>query len=75
MSDRPRVLFVCVKNGGKSQMAAGLMKDLVGDAIDVSSAGTRAGTALYELSVRSLLNRHRLSREGRLLHPQRRAWK
>ena len=31
-SDRtPSVLFVCVKNGGKSQMAAGLMTKIAGD--------------------------------------------
>jgi arsenate-mycothiol transferase len=54
MSGRPRVLFVCVKNAGKSQMAAGLMSDYVGDAVEVSSAGTKAGTLLNELSVQSL---------------------
>ena len=54
MREHPTVLFVCVKNAGKSQMAAGLMTDLVGDAVEVSSAGTRAGTALDELSVQSL---------------------
>ena len=50
---RPSVLFVCVKNGGKSQMAAGLMRRATGDVV-VESAGTRAGTALNALSVRSL---------------------
>jgi arsenate-mycothiol transferase len=35
-------------------MAAGLMSDHVGDAVTVSSAGTKAGTWLNELSVRSL---------------------
>ncbi|SHN88007.1 arsenate-mycothiol transferase [Geodermatophilus obscurus] len=54
MSDRPKVLFVRVKNAGKSQVAAGLMKQLAGDTVDVSSTGTRAGTALNELSVQSL---------------------
>jgi arsenate-mycothiol transferase len=54
VNERPKVLFVCVKNAGKSQMAAGLMSDSVGDAVEVSSAGTKAGTALNELSVRSL---------------------
>lgn len=49
----PHVLFVCVKNGGKSQMAAGLMRRATGDVV-VESAGTRAGTALNALSVRSL---------------------
>ena len=34
----PSVLFVCVKNGGKSQMAAGLMRQLAGDTVTVHSA-------------------------------------
>jgi arsenate-mycothiol transferase len=44
-----------VKNAGKSQMAAGLMRHIAGDAVDVRSAGTRPGTALNDLSVASLL--------------------
>ena len=53
------VLFVCVKNGGKSQMAAGLFRDLVAhdpdaDRWSVGSAGTRVGTSLNALSVASL---------------------
>ena len=39
---RPRVLFVCARNRGKSPMAAGLLHQLVGDAVDVDSAGTAA---------------------------------
>ena len=54
MSKNPSVLFVCVKNGGKSQMAAGLMRQLVGDQVTVGSAGTRPGTALNDLSVSTL---------------------
>jgi arsenate-mycothiol transferase len=54
MSARPRVLFVCVKNAGKSQMAAGLMRHVAGDAVAVTSAGTNPGTALNELSVAAL---------------------
>ena len=47
MSDqRPQVLFVCVKNGGKSQMAAGLMRYRAGGAVQVDSAGTRPGNEL-----------------------------
>lgn len=46
MGERPSVLFVCVKNGGKSQMAAALMRYLAGDAIDVHSAGTKPGSGL-----------------------------
>ncbi|MFB9375617.1 low molecular weight phosphatase family protein [Kineococcus gynurae] len=51
---RPSVLFVCVKNGGKSQMAAGLMRHAAGPAVEVRSAGTRPGTALNAQSVASL---------------------
>lgn len=48
------MLFVCVKNAGKSQMAAGLMRKVVGDTVDVYSAGTRPGNALNALSIESL---------------------
>jgi len=51
---RPRVLFVCVKNAGKSQMAAALMKHRAADTVQVQSAGTRPGTNLNQLSVASL---------------------
>jgi arsenate-mycothiol transferase len=54
-----RVLFVCVKNGGKSQMAAALLRKRVAEdpgqgQWEVTSAGTRVGTALNELSIESL---------------------
>jgi arsenate-mycothiol transferase len=52
--NRPAVLFVCVKNSGKSQMAAGLMRAIAGDAVEVFSAGTRPGIELNPLSVQSL---------------------
>jgi arsenate-mycothiol transferase len=32
---RPSVLFVCVRNGGKSQMAAGLIRKAAGDRVEV----------------------------------------
>ena len=50
----PSVLFVCVKNGGKSQMAAGLMRKIAGDSVQVYSAGTKPGTTINELSAESL---------------------
>jgi len=53
----PRVLFVCVRNGGKSQMAAGLMRHAAEQRavpVRVSSAGTEAGTTLNAQSVESL---------------------
>jgi arsenate-mycothiol transferase len=51
----PSVLFVCVKNGGKSQMAAGLMRKAVGDSVQVHSAGTEPGSAVNALSAEALL--------------------
>ncbi|GAA1768920.1 low molecular weight phosphatase family protein [Pseudarthrobacter sulfonivorans] len=50
----PSVLFVCSKNGGKSQLAAGLMRDLAGDAIAVYSAGTKPAKSLNPQAVESL---------------------
>ena len=55
MPDTPSVLFVCVKNGGKSQMAAGLMRKLAGTAVEVHSAGTKPGVTINALSAESLL--------------------
>ena len=54
-SSTPSVLFVCVKNGGKSQMAAGLMRQLAGDTVTVYSAGTKPGAAVNDLSSQALL--------------------
>lgn len=39
-SHRATVLFVCVHNAGRSQMAAGYLESLAGDRIEVLSAGT-----------------------------------
>ncbi len=50
----PSVLFVCVKNAGKSQMAAGLMRKIVGDSVRVYSAGTSPGEVVNALSAASL---------------------
>ncbi|MCZ2837514.1 arsenate-mycothiol transferase ArsC [Modestobacter sp. VKM Ac-2985] len=54
MTGRPQVLFVCVHNAGKSQLAAGLMRDLAGDAVEVRSAGTAPGAAVNGESADSL---------------------
>ena len=51
----PSVLFVCVKNGGKSQMAAGLMRQIAGGTVEVHSAGTKPGSAVNDLSAQALL--------------------
>lgn len=50
----PSVLFVCVKNAGKSQMAAALMRRRTGDRVRVYSAGTSPGQALNAESVAAL---------------------
>ncbi len=50
----PTVLFVCVSNGGKSQMAAALLRQLATQQhvqVQVDSAGTRPGTTLNAESV------------------------
>ncbi len=49
-ASRPSVLFVCAKNGGKSQMAAALMDHHAAGAVQVHSAGTRPGEAINALS-------------------------
>ena len=40
MSDRTSVLFVCVHNAGRSQMAAAYLSHLAGDRVEVRSAGS-----------------------------------
>ncbi|MBT2595005.1 low molecular weight phosphatase family protein [Arthrobacter sp. ISL-72] len=51
---KPAVLFVCSKNGGKSQLAVGLMRQLAAGSVDVYSAGTKPGKDLNPLAVESL---------------------
>ncbi|MFR9749686.1 low molecular weight phosphatase family protein [Nocardia sp. 004] len=48
------VLFVCVRNSGKSQMAAALMRAATGSRVSVHSAGTDPGSELNALSMRAL---------------------
>ena len=50
----PSVLFVCSKNGGKSQLAAGLMNQIAGGDVTVYSAGTKPGKSLNPQAVESL---------------------
>lgn len=51
---RPTVLFVCVHNAGRSQMAAGFLQDLAGDRIEVLSAGSRPGTTVNPVAVQAM---------------------
>jgi arsenate-mycothiol transferase len=50
----PQVLFVCVRNGGKSQMAAGLMRKAAAGRVVAHSAGTNPGTSINALSAEVL---------------------
>ena len=51
MSDKPTVLFVCVHNAGRSQMAAGYLRALAGDRIDVLSAGSEPKDSINPVAV------------------------
>lgn len=48
---KPAVLFVCVHNAGRSQMATGYLRALAGDRIDVFSAGSEPGDAINPAAV------------------------
>ena len=54
MQDKPTVLFVCVHNAGRSQMAAGYLTHLAGDRIDVLSAGSEPVDQINEMAVRAM---------------------
>jgi arsenate reductase len=54
MSDRPSVLFVCVHNAGRSQMAAGWLRSLAGDAVEVRSAGSIPGDRVNPAAVAAM---------------------
>lgn len=54
MTTTPAVLFVCVGNGGKSQMAAALAEKHAGDRLEIHSAGTAPGKKLNALSVEAI---------------------
>lgn len=52
---KPTVLFVCVHNAGRSQMAAGYLRHLGGDRIEVLSAGSMPGNAINPVAVTAML--------------------
>ena len=45
--ERPEVLFVCVQNAGRSQMAAALLRHLAGDRVVVRSAGSTPASEIH----------------------------
>ncbi|MCA2272441.1 arsenate reductase ArsC [Mycobacterium intracellulare] len=54
MSGTPSVLFVCVHNAGRSQMAAALLTHLAGDRIEVRSAGTEPADQINPAAVTAM---------------------
>ena len=54
MTDRPSVLFVCVHNAGRSQMAAGFLRTLAGDSVEVRSAGTAPADTVNPVVVEAM---------------------
>ncbi len=54
MADKPSVLFVCVHNAGRSQMAAALLNHLAGDRIEVRSAGTEPAEDINPAAVAAM---------------------
>jgi len=53
-SDRPSVLFLCVHNAGRSQMAAGWLRHLAGDRVDVYSGGSAPADAINPVAVEAM---------------------
>ncbi|WP_091057780.1 arsenate reductase ArsC [Klenkia brasiliensis] len=54
MVSTPSVLFVCVHNAGRSQMAAGWLAHLAGDAVEVRSAGSLPGDRVNPAAVAAM---------------------
>lgn len=54
MAIRPTVLFVCVHNAGRSQMAVGYLQHLAGDQVDVRSAGSEPTDQLNPVAVEAM---------------------
>ncbi len=54
MGERPEVLFVCVHNAGRSQMAAGLLTLRSGGHVDVRSAGSDPADQVNPLAVEAM---------------------
>ena len=54
MTDIPTVLFVCVHNAGRSQMAAGYLRALAGDRVRVLSAGSEPAESLNPVAVAAM---------------------
>ena len=54
MSDTPTVLFVCVHNAGRSQMAAGYLRHFAGERVEVLSAGSEPKDQINPIAVEAM---------------------
>ncbi|WP_336652160.1 MULTISPECIES: arsenate reductase ArsC [unclassified Leucobacter] len=53
-TQKPSVLFVCVHNAGRSQMAAGYLRHLAGDRVEVRSAGSMPADQINPVAVEAM---------------------
>ena len=51
---KPTVLFVCIHNAGRSQMAAGYLRELAAGRVEVLSAGSMPGAAINPVAVQAM---------------------
>lgn len=54
IGDKPKVVFLCVHNAGRSQMAAGWLKHLAGDRVDVFSGGSEPASTVNPAAVEAM---------------------
>lgn len=54
MTKKPTVLFVCVHNAGRSQIAAGFMREFGGDRVEVLSAGSAPKDSINPIAVKAM---------------------
>jgi arsenate reductase (thioredoxin) len=54
MTDNPTVLFVCVHNAGRSQMAAGWLRSIAGDRVEIWSAGSEPANQVNPVAVEAM---------------------
>ena len=58
MTKRPTILFLCVHNAGRSQMAAGFARGIAGDDVEVLSAGSAPGETLNPAVVAAMAEKN-----------------
>ncbi|RJU01066.1 arsenate reductase ArsC [Arthrobacter frigidicola] len=51
---KPTVLFVCIHNAGRSQIAAGYLRELSGGAVEVRSGGSEPGDSINPIAVQAM---------------------